>query len=261
MTDKNSTQSALQVQSTASIVPTEGGNLELSAQSPDEIVQCHEAMVRWCENKLRIIHGQADELKTAYLHAKKCKWKYDTLERQWKLTEKRVAFYGKMLAALKAGYHIIPIVPVELFAIRTDRKNPTSHYQLLRWSGNANFEQSARILPEGEGQYKNPQPVVLEGPAQKVQEGTGCVEKRPCWAESWDDLEFPAHMARLHIMEATSRAMALKVFDDLGMLPADYKRNPDPMIIGRIFDPRPNGYAAHKAVYFLIAWHIDTSSL
>jgi hypothetical protein len=92
------------------------GNLELSAQSPEEIVQCHSAMIEWCKRKIEVIRGETQELIAAAEHAKKSKWKSGTLEKHAKLSEKRVVFYSKMLGALKAGYHVIPPMPVELIA-------------------------------------------------------------------------------------------------------------------------------------------------
>jgi len=65
-------------------------------------------------------------------------------------------------------------------------------------------------------------------------------------------------MAKPRIMEATSRAMALKIFDDFGILPA--QRKGDPMIIARIIDPRSRSYS-DKHVSFLITWHLDTRTL
>ena len=50
-------------------------------------------------------------------------------------------------------------------------------------------------------------------------------------------------------MEATERAMALKVFDELAEA-RDYVRCGDPMILGHILNPRRQ----HPAVTFFIAW-------
>lgn len=245
----------------ASIVPVEGGNLELSASTPREMVQSHQAMLGWCERKILVMQSEARELHDAYEHARAKKWKSDTLKRHAALADKRISFYMKFKSALESGFCVVPNFPVTLFAIRTTSKKPKSGYSYLKYSNSKDFSQEAKLLPQGEGKYQNPQPVLLEDPAKETEFKSGSyVEKRhPVWADRWDDLEFPANMARLHVMDATSRAMALKIFDEIGMLPEDYKRNPDPMIIGRIIDPRPSGY--HKRVSFMIAWHIDTRTL
>lgn len=65
-------------------------------------------------------------------------------------------------------------------------------------------------------------------------------------------------MSKPKIMEATTRAMALKIFDDFGILPEERKQ--DPLIIARIRDPRSTAYN-HRFVSFIIAWNLNTSTL
>lgn len=250
-----------QIPATAAIVPVSGGNLELSASTPDEMVQCHSAMIEWSHRKLALVRNEAKELRDAYTYAKKMKWKNDTLKRHADLADKRVVFYEKFKAALEAGYCVVPNFPVTLFAIRTDKKKPKADYNYYRYVNNHNFQQEPKLLSEGEGEYKNPQPIVLEGEQQQctLQDGTKFL-KTEAWADRWTDLEFPANMARLHVMKAATRAMALKIFDEIGMLPEDGKRNPDPLLIGRLIRP-----AASKdwrtTVSFIIAWHVSTNEL
>jgi hypothetical protein len=46
------------------------------------------------------------------------------------------------------------------------------------------------------------------------------------------------------------------------MLPADRRRHPDPILLGRILEPRKSGsLSEHRYVNFMIAWHFDTSTL
>lgn len=250
-----------QIPATAAIVPVSGGNLELSASTPDEMVQCHGAMVEWANRKLQLVRNEAKELRDAYLHAKKMKWKNDTLMRHADLADKRVVFYEKFKAALEAGYCVVPNFPVTLFAIRTDRKKPKPDYDYYRTVHHHNFQQEPKLLPEGDGEYKNPQPEVLVGLSKTLDQGT-VSETRVTegWADKWTALEFPANMARLHVMQAATRAMALKIFDEIGMLPEDHKRNPDPVLIGRIIKPASSKYL-RTTVSFMLAWFIDTRTL
>lgn len=253
----------------ASIVPVSGDNLEVSASTPQEMVQCHNAMIAWCRNKIELVKNEAKELEDAYEYAKAHKWRNDTLKRHAGLAAKRVVFYQKFLAALEAGYCVVPNFPVTLFAIRTDAKKPKSEYALLRGAYEKNFNQDAKLLPQGEGEYKNPAPNLVQGPIEKVQQDQYIVEKRPYWTNDWKDLEFPANMARLHVMAATTRAMALKVFDEIGMFPDDGSganrgwtgsKTPDPVLIGRIIKPAHLSYD-RKVTSFMIAWHIDSRNL
>lgn len=251
---------SLESATAAAIVPTTGENLELSAQNPAEMVQCHQAAIGWCKRKIALVQNEAKELSEAYEHARQAKWSSGTLKRHSELALKRVVFYQKMLAAFEAGYYIVPNFPVTLFAIRTDKPTPKRMWARLRWHGQKNFEQEAKILPVGEGSYQNPQPA--------VQKDTGSLMSDPktgdTWsfhATNWDNMDFPANMARVHVMEAATRAMDAKIFDEVGFLPQDSKRNPDPLLIGRIIDPKPPGYGERRRVSFIIAWHIDTRTL
>lgn len=250
-----------QIPASAAIVPVSGGNLELSASTPDEMVQCHSAMIEWSHRKLALVRNEAKELRDAYDYAKKMKWRNDTLKRHADLADKRVVFYEKFKAALEAGYCVVPNFPVTLFAIRTDKKKPKPDYDYYRCVHNHNFQQEPKLLSEGEGEYKNPQPEVLEGFSKTLDKGTS--NERVVtegWADKWTDLEFPANMARLHVMKAATRAMALKIFDEIGMLPEDYKRNPDPLLIGRLIKPASAKYL-RSTVSFMIAWHVSTETL
>lgn len=249
----------LATQPTASIVPTSGDNFELSAQNPEEMVQCHHAAIEWSKRKIAIMQGEARELQKAYDKARERKWQSGTLKRHWELAEKRVVFYQKMLAAFEAGYYIVPNFPVTLFAIRTDKPTPKRMWARLRHASSQDFEQSANLLPVGQGKYQNPQPVVEQKDLRKDDKGN---ETLACQATDWADLDFPANMARVHVMEAATKAMDAKIFDEVGFLPQDYKRNPDPLLIGRIIRPdKPKWYGDSAKVSFIIAWHINTATL
>ena len=251
------TQALVKVPISTVTVQPPASDPELSAQTPVEMLQCQSTLIGWCKSKIATVEAEHAELQGAHKHALKHKWKAGTFKRHAEIAAKRVEFYKKMLAALEAGYYIVPNFPVTLFAIRTDRKKPASMYK-IGMTYVPNLTQEAKVLSEGEGQYKNPVPVVWGGHARKNEH---CQDVKDYWAESWQELEFPANMAKLHIMEATTHAMQLKVFDELGMLPADRQRHPDPILVGRIVDPRPVGYGPKRFVTFMIAWHLDTATL
>jgi hypothetical protein len=253
MSDENA---IVKAPDTTITVPSVEINAEFSAQTPAEMLECQHGLILWCERKIAAQEGQAAELRGAYEHAVKRKWKSATLKRHADLADKRVSFYKKIKAALEAGYYIVPNFPVTIFAIRTEKKKPLPmakigmHYV-------PNLTQDAQVLPQGSGDYKNPVPVTVQS-VERLHENR---KVRDYWADSWDDIEFPTNMAKLHIMEATTKAMEAKIFDELGMLPADRKRHPDPILVGHVIDPSPVGYGPRKHVTFMIAWHLDTTTL
>jgi hypothetical protein len=70
-------------------------------------------------------------------------------------------------------------------------------------------------------------------------------------------VEFPIAAAQAEVMTATQEAMALKVFDAIGICPP--QRKGDPLIIGQIMMPGTRW--SRKTVSFLIAWHLDLRTL
>lgn len=211
--------------------------------------------MEWCRQKIELVRNEAAELKVAFEHALKAKWKSATLKRHWGLAENRLTFYQKMLAAFEAGYYIVPNFPATVFAIKTDKDSPSKSTKYA-YTYEPPMTQEAKPLPAGVGEYQNPEPVVDSSPAYTDDQKR---ELRNYYCVDWKEIEFPANMAKLHVMEATTRAMALKIFDELSMLPSDRKRHADPMIIGHII--MKEGTYNTKRVSFMLAWHIDTKTL
>lgn len=87
--------------------------------------------------------------------------------------------------------------------------------------------------------------------------------KTRTYPAEWREVDFPITMAKPEIMQATTRAMALKIFDQFGILPAEANRTGprpkgDPLVVAQIIDPRPT---SDRRVTFMIAWHLDTRVL
>lgn len=244
-------------------VPTPAKDIEVTAESADEMAQCQTHLVAWCKAKVLDMQQQAHELKEAYELAVKNKWRTVTLKRHAELAAKRVDFYQRMLTALEHGYQIVPSFPVTAFAVRTDKKKPLRMWT-TQW--NKSHEQEAKFMTAGEGEYKNPFPVVRQSEVRPASATQNQINEY--WASAWKDLEFPLSMSKPTIMEATERAMALKIFDDLAILPgyapSEGTRPPkgDPIIVARLLDPRPiSFYQKNRFVTFIVAWHLNTREL
>lgn len=240
----------------AQIIPT-GGNLQVTATTPEEMLHSNAALIEWCVNKIATTKAECQELCEARDHAKARKWKHQTLAKHAALSEKRVDFFVKMHDALVAGFYIVPNFPVQVFAIRTEATKPASLYTISRYRGDDSKIQHAEALSEGEGEYRNPFPIISERYYGKDDQQRDLYR---AIATEWDKLEFPITMAKPRIMRATSRAMALKVFDEIGIL--QESKSGDPIIIGRMIDPRPTSSKLfRKHLSFIIAWHLDTKVL
>lgn len=223
-------------------------NIELTATLPNEMINAQQKLITWCDGKIMLVQLESKELKDAFEHAKIMKWKFTTLQTQYKNSLKRISYYQKIKAALLEGYYIVPNFDVEIFAIRTDKDKPKKYLSTSSWSEERS-EQPAHDMPLGEGEYKNNRPTIYERVDEKYTE---------YWAQSWRDIEFPVSMAKPIVMEATTEAMALKIFDRFGVFPSTRKKV-DPVIIGQIVH-RVSKYN-QKIVSFMIAWHLNTNVL
>lgn len=223
-------------------------------------------LARWCEQRIRTMEAEATELEEAHREAFIHKWKTSTLKRQAILARKRVEFYRKMLSALQAGYCLFPTVNCSVFAIRTDRGVPHEQREWAQWNP-GDFRQPTTILPAGEGEYVNPEVPMTAVDERQVLDSQQRERTQKLWEteEEFRELIFPLVMSKPHIMDAAGRAMALKVFDEIGII-NDQQRSMstrgsgDPLIVGRILDPRVQ-YGNHKTLTFLISWHVDTRTL
>ena len=231
----------------------EGGNVSVTATEPEEMRLCQDALIDWCKRKIALMEREAKDAEQNFEHAIKSHWKAEPFKRMADMFAKRVVFYGKMMKALEAGYHIIPNMPLQLFAVRTDRKNPNR--TIVKWESDVPNTES-QALPESEGQWVNPAPLVRQVPDED--ENQKPILKWQATSIN-EDIEFPIAMAKPQIMAATSRAQAIGVFDQLGILMEGSRG--DPMIIAQIRDPRPKVYGRSKLVSFLVGWHIDTRTL
>lgn len=220
---------------------------ELTALLPHEMVTAQHDLIEWCDKKIAFVQSECKELYDAYERAKKMKWKDKPLYNLHRSALQRLNYYQKVKGALEAGYYIVPNFPIQMFAIRTKSKLEDSHVYHY-WS---DHQQDAQQLPANEGEYKNPFPVI--GRSTREVDGKTLREDM---IEGWDEFEFPLTMAKPITMDATSRAMALKIFDQLGVLPPTRKE--DPVIIGQI--KLKKGYTT-KLVSFMIAWHLNTNMI
>lgn len=239
------------------LIQVRGDELEVTATTPQEMQESNSALVRWCEHKLALLKAEAKELKEAFEHAVAHKWKASTLKNQADRATKKITFFEKIKAALEAGYYIVPNFPVDVFMIRTDRESPRSKvvmgtYKASSWP----FKQGPGKLPIGEGDYKPCDPLVVENsstdPSTKKTTYTE-------WATEWGDIDFPVVMAKPTIMEAVSRAMAYKIFDQFSLFKPG---SGDPIIVGEIVDGTAAWHPQNsRRVTFIIAWRLDTKDL
>lgn len=248
------------------------GDLQVIARTPAEMQQARASLAEWMRRKVDIQQKDADELAEEVRVAEWSNFKSTTLKRHHSIAVKRVAFYEKMVAALEAGYCIVPNFPVELIAIRTTRESPEQN--MHHWRNEAAKDIKTDKPELGEGQFvsavaetNSMTQYVYDDKGMAVKDAQGNWKSKTVFYPSEYDteVEFPVSIARPAVMTATAEAMALKCFDEIGVLGVPARqtargRKADPIVVGRIIDPRSTK-ASPRFVTFMLAWYIDTKEL
>lgn len=236
------------------IVIRDAGEIQVTASKPNDMAAANAGLIAWCMSKIQDLVAEKMDMSDAYEKAKKNKWSSSALQRQVLRIQKRVTFFEKMLQALQLGYYIVPNFPVTAFVVRTKAKRGKRVFSSYR-IGPGDTELKPLPLPAGEGEYKNP----FQNVWTKEQEVNG--QRKPLYYTDgeFESIEFPLNMARPHIMDAVERAMALKIFDDIGVLPDPSPKKKDPIIVGRIFN-QTHKYN-REPLTFMLCWHLDTRAL
>lgn len=243
------------------VVPTvvdEPMDFTVIANSPKEMETAQRSLILWAARKIQMVKNEIDDAKTQFrLHQEK-KWSTEGWRSQILKQERRAEFYRKIKMALEAGYYIVPPFPIDVFAIRTTRSGPKPFTS----THSDNHDQPPQILPAGAGRYVDTKPMREHYEAsEKQRDGTTKAVTR-YFASEFQDVDFPFKLARAEIRDATEAALALGIFDQVGVLPR--VRSPDPIVCGQILVPNKplyRSYQHNKSVTFFITWWLDTRTL
>lgn len=222
------------------------------ATTPTGMVEAQGKLIRWVDEKLAVVAEEFRTAETILAQLRLGRMATTHVERQLTGLRRRERFYEKVKVALAAGYYIIPPFDCQLFAIRTDRVAPPENTSSIRAPRN-----DARIpaLPAGQGKYVHPVPE--RGFSYDRTEKRGDKELTVNYFEdvAWKEVEFPVMALKPQLIEAASKALELRVFDALGIMPQ--YRAADPIIVGQIKHYKP--YAA--PLTFFVAWWMDYDQL
>lgn len=238
--------------------------VHLVAVNPQQMRDAQNGMSAWLKAKIDYLNVELVELTNAVDHAKKHKWKAGTLAGLVTKCRQRITFYEKVLKASEAGFTIIPNFPIDVFAIRVKRLHTkqSSTTTIGQFSNPQNSvpDEKSDAAPVGLGTYVSPKQVGSGGMQKRLENGKEVIEK--WWAPTGfaPEIDFPIIAAQTQVMTATQEAMALKIFDEVGICPQSQRRKGDPLIIGRIVLNNPKWGEPHSCS-FLIAWHLDLRTL
>lgn len=242
-------------------VATAPSSIHLVARNPQEMASAKTAMEQFLANKIAQCDAEAEDLFDAFEVAQRNKWKSSTLRAHGNLATRRGDFYRKVKLAVEAGYTLVPNFPIDIFAVRVKRDTPlressTSSYG-LRSAIRSAPDIKADALAQGLGKYVGNMPTGVTGSYKENDKQGKEVTLHFFTTTDYQDIAFPMEAARIEVMDATAEAMAIRVFDQIGICPQT--RKGDPLLIGKVLGPK-SGYQ-QKEVSFLIAWHLDLRTL
>jgi hypothetical protein len=228
-------------------------DMTLVALTPTDMGPAQANLAAWCDRKIAALRLELADLEANLQLATEHGWKYETVAATLARTERRITYYEKMQAAVHAGYLLIPNLTADVFAVRVKRAKQPEQVHDNEWP--SNFEAKAQVLPAGEGRYVDD--VVLHRDESFTETVDGKATRiRRYVSDDYDNVDFPVALVKPSVLEATTRAMALKVFDQLGVVRNDYPGK-DPIVVGILLDPRGN----RRRTTFFVAWWLDTASL
>jgi len=220
------------------------------ARNPGEMKVAQQHLILWADQKVEYIEQELVDLEQNLAMARKYHWRRGPWTARINKAKRKIEFYRKVKAALEAGYCIVPNFPVDVFAVRTTKAKPKRGKE--KWAHNLPTPET-NSPPVGEGQYVSTDTIVEKSEVKKVDN-----REVVLWSnKDFDLVDFPFAFAKPEILDDTGKAMARKIFDDIGALPPR-KRRGDPVVVGRIV--MKEGYN-EKCVTFLISWFIDTDQL
>ncbi len=244
--------------------PEPPSNTVVIAKSAGEMEIAQRQLVTWVDRKLEAERALADEAATNLEMARVSGWKLAPFKKALARAQGRVTYYVKMKAALDAGYVIMPDIPCGVFAVRTTADGPNRREHESRYHTTRLPEATASEAPAGEGRYVDPSITYTHWTDSEKREGSSDLVKHHARAvEDFDAPDFPLQLVKPQILDETSKAMALRIFDEIGILPEvptskKMLRGYDPIVLGRIV--RTEGTMRHTCA-FLITWWLDTAAL
>lgn len=229
-------------------------NVSLVALAPSEMPATQAALGEWCLQKCDELKRELADLQEHALIAAGNGWKLRGLQATIARTEKRITYYSKMKDAVEAGFLMVPNFPVTVLAVRV-----TSGGKMRRteasWSGSPAFNAKPELLPAGEGRYVDDR-VFTHDYSHDAADGKGGTKRiNQHLSGDYDAPDFPFAMVKPAVLQRTQEAMALRIFDTIGMV--ENRSGRDPIMVGQLIDPRGND---RRATFFL-AWWLNTRDL
>jgi len=240
------------------------------AETREEMADAQRSLVGWIQPKIAQMAQDVAEAQANVDLATTRKWSTVAFKKALVRAQGRLTYYQKIGAALEAGYVIMPDLPGVTIAVRTSQSRPRQTRYESRWS--------RRELPTalsdgsvvGEGKYVDPNMKFHRWDKTDKDERGNDRTTHIAKAHSFDsEFEFPVALVKPQVLDATNKAMLLKIFDEIGIIGAGSARpgqkleatkqlHGDPILLGRVvrYEGRERITCA-----FLITWWLDTKTI
>jgi hypothetical protein len=229
------------------------GNLALVALTPGEMPEQQRKLADWCGRKIDLVERELATFVALEDEAIEGGFKHAAYTSAVNRTKKRIVYYQKIKAAVEAGYLIVPNMPTRTFAVRVNRAKPTRREGESQWNVNS---ATPELLPAGEGRYVDDAVFTGSETYPDTNYKGEAIEKTRYFATAFDeDVDFPLRGVMPEVLRATGRAMALRLFDQLGVVQNSGGR--DPIVVGQLLDPR----GKRGLTTFFVAWWLNTDTL
>lgn len=227
------------------------------ASDPKELAAGQHRLIDQMSGKIEAAVVEAQEAKGMVAQMQTAGLNASSARRMHRRATARVTFLTKVRSALAAGYVMMPDMPGDVVAVRTDKENPPDLY--VNKSGTWNLKDvMSRSLPEGDGKYVSQGPRYLEtSEAVTQRDGTFKNEKR-YYACGMGMPDLDRMFVKPEVVSRTAGALMSKLFDEVVTLkPTRSGRGrTDPIVFGRIIDG-----GTGKSCAFLIAWFVDGADI
>lgn len=257
-------------------VASKSATMDLPPCAPEDIVviantasemeaaQC--GLIDWVQAKVALCETELREATQNVSIAKARKWKVRPFQKIATEAAHKVNYYNKMKLALEAGYTIMPDLPGIIMAVRTAQTRPRQDTVEVTWGERNLVNAQPDESPAGEGRYIDPGILYDRWETKKERAGGGTDVTRFARANRFDlELDFPVKLVKPQILEQTDRALVLKIFDEIVVMPGGTVRDNkqklkglDPIVLGRIVRTERG---TRRVCSFLITWWLDTRDL
>lgn len=232
----------------------------LLAFDPGQLAKAQQDLSDWFTRKVGEVDTEVEEIIDSIAAAETGGMSTSRLKSFLRRANQRLMFYEKALAATEAGYLLMPDFPIDAFAIRV--REGVGPSKIMSRYRTEDREQSADVLPVGEGEYVSPTPTIEEtSRLEQIESGEkkGQYQHVPYFfADEFKDVVFPVTIVRPEIIKRTAAAIRKRIFDEIGLVGQNPKK--DPIVMGTIIRPWVATWGARRLNFF-IAWWMDYTQL